>query len=329
MPVARNEQLDELYTLPGVECDTMAGRRGVSAACFGACEARGVRLGRPTPRMSKRDCRSRRSELSTLINLGKIMHVRQYAREIAFVWSAGSGLSDKMGLANATLLFHLSNALRATHQSVPRRYRVNLIGRPHDLWMRTVGGDIFVLHEVFGLGCYDLPCNSSDLRTVVDLGANIGLTTLYLASKAPEAQFICVEPVPANADLLRRNLAPLSRAIVVQAAVTKESGTVMFDDTRPAWGGGISRKGRLRVEAISIDDLLARYAPDRMIDLLKMDIEGAEAEVFSGPMLWLDRVACIIAELHPPFSLEQFRRLLIGRGFDILNGRMMPTAVRR
>jgi FkbM family methyltransferase len=257
------------------------------------------------------------------------MDLMQYAREIAFIWSAGSGLSDKIRLASATLVFHLSNALRATHQSVPRQYRVNLLGRPHDLWLRTVGGDIFVLHEVFGLGCYDVPFSSSHLRTIVDLGANVGLTTLYLASKASEARFICVEPSPGNVDLLRRNVAPLSQAVVVQAAVTKESGSVMFDDTRPAWGGGISRDGPLRVEAISIDDLLARYAPEGMIDLLKIDIEGAEAEVFSGPMAWLDRVVCIIAELHPPFSLEQFRRVLIARGFDILDGRMMPTAVRR
>jgi FkbM family methyltransferase len=157
----------------------------------------------------------------------------------------------------------------------------------------------------------------------------VGLTTLYLASKAPEARFICVEPAPGNVDLLRRNVAPVRQVVVVQAAVTNESGTVAFDDTRPAWGGGISRDGPLRVEAISLDDLLARYAPAGTIDLLKMDIEGAEAEVFSGPMEWLDRVACIIAELHPPFSLEQFRRLLIARGFDILDGRMMPTAVRR
>jgi FkbM family methyltransferase len=216
---------------------------------------------------------------------------------------------------------------RTSHQSTPRRYRVNLLGRPHDLWLRTVGGDIFVLHEVFKSGCYDLLFSSSKL--VVHLGANIGLRTLYLASKAAEARFICVEPAPGNASLLHRSLASLSQAIIVQAAVTRESGTVGFDDTRPAWGGGISRDGLLCVEAISIDDLLARYAPEGMIDLLKMDVEGAEAEVFSGPMAWLDRVACVIAELHPPFPPEQFRRLLVARGFEILDGRMMPTAVRR
>jgi FkbM family methyltransferase len=116
---------------------------------------------------------------------------------------------------------------------------------------------------------------------------------------------------------------------VVQAAISNESGTITFDDDRQTWGGGICGEGRLRVEAISMDDLLARHAPDTQIDLLKMDIEGAESHVLSGQMAWLDRVGCIVAELHPPFTLEQFRQLLVPRGFEILGGRMMPTAVRR
>ena len=257
------------------------------------------------------------------------MDLAQYAREVTFAWSRGSTLSSKLRLANATLAFHLSNAAGATYKSAAKRYRVNLIGRPHDLWLRTVGGDVFVLHEVFGSGCYDPPTGLPTPRTIVDLGANVGLTTLYFASKAPGARFICVEPAPSNAELLRRNVRVLPQVVIVQAAVAKTSGTVAFDDTRPTWGGGITCGGGIRVAAISIDDLIMHYAPEGMIDLLKMDIEGAEADVLSGPMHWLDRVSCIVAELHPPFTLEQFRGLMITRGFDIIAGQMLPTALRR
>lgn len=256
------------------------------------------------------------------------MKLAQYASEVALAWSVGSTLFSKLRLANATLTFHLSNAAGAAHKSVAKQYQVNLIGRPHDLWLRTIGGDIFVLHEVFGTDCYYPPVSFSTLRTIVDLGANVGLTTLYLASKAPEARFICVEPDPSNAELLRRNVSALPEVVIVEAAVAKTSGTVAFDDMRPSWGGGIVRDGRLRVEAISIDDLIIRYAPEGMIDLVKMDIEGAEADVLSGPMQWLDRVSCIVAELHPPFTFEQFQNLMIARGFDIIGGRMLPTALR-
>jgi FkbM family methyltransferase len=260
---------------------------------------------------------------------GNRMKLAEYAREVAFAWSRGSTMSSKLRLANATLTFHLSNAVRATHKSAAKRYRVNLIGRPHDLWLRTVGGDIFVLHEVFGSGCYDLPSGLHAPRTIIDLGANIGLTTLYFASKAPGARFICVEPVPSNVELLRRNVRVLPQAVIVEAAVAKTSGTVLFDDTRPTWGGSIACNGRLYVQSISIDDLIMRYAPEGVIDLLKIDIEGAEADVLSSPMRWLDRVSCIVAELHPPFTLERFRDLMIMHGFDIVAGQMLPTALRR
>jgi FkbM family methyltransferase len=257
------------------------------------------------------------------------MNIRRYIQELAFAWSAGHRASDKIRLATATLAFHVSNALKMRHASPPKCYQVNLIGSPHDLWLRTVGGDLFVLHEIFGSACYALPFDPSRLKIVVDLGANIGITTLYLAAMAPEARFLCVEPAPRNANLLRRNVAVVRHAIVVQAAAANESGTVSFDDTRPTWGGKLADDGALEVRAMSLDDLLDCYVPEGTIDLLKIDIEGAEAELFTGPMAWLDRVDCIIAEIHAPFSFDQFQRILIARGFDILTDRMIPTAVRR
>lgn len=55
------------------------------------------------------------------------------------------------------------------------------------------------------------------------------------------------------------------------------------------------------VRAITVEDILERYALQR-IDLLKIDIEGAELELFSaGDLTWLDRVDCIAIELHDHF----------------------------
>lgn len=255
------------------------------------------------------------------------MDTVQYCRETAFVWWAAVTFRDRVRLVSATMAFHLSNATRKNRKSVPKCYRVNLVGKPQDLWLRTIGGDIFVLYEVFGSDCYKPPPGLS-LNTIVDLGANVGCATLYLSSIAPSAKFICVEPVPSNVEILRRNLASVRGVTVVQAAISGKSGVVAFDDQRPAWGGKISTSGQLDVEAMSIDDLFARYAPEGMIDLVKMDIEGAEADVFSGPMRWLDRVRCITAELHAGFSFEHFRDILSGRGFDVSN-QMIPTAIRR
>lgn len=263
--------------------------------------------------------------------------IRRYLREVATALRIGAGPLDGARLAWATLAFHLGN-LRgdprgARGPSPPRRYRVRLAGRPQDLWLRTRGGDLFVLHEVFLSRCYDVPgFDASGAGTIVDLGANVGLASLYLATRAPRARLVCVEPSPANAGLLRRNLAALPNATVVEAAVAAGSGPVAFDDGHPAWGGRLAAHGPTLVRGLSMDDLLRETLPVGRVDLLKVDIEGAERELFAGDTGWLDRVDRIVAELHPPYAFEEFRALLAGRGFAVHGagegGFPMPTAIR-
>lgn len=257
--------------------------------------------------------------------------VTQYTKEMGLAFSLGASLSDKLRLATATLAFHAANAAGGRSPSEPRRYGIKLRGRRHELWLRTFGGDIFILHELFGTNCYTIPAQIKTPRTIVDLGANVGLSTLYLATHAPQARFICVEPDPLNADLLRRNLVGIEESTIVEAAIAQESGTRSFEGTRPAWGGGLSDKGNLTVRSISMDDLLAQHVPTGRVNLVKMDIEGAESEVLTGEMRWLDQVDCIIAELHPPYSFEKFSQALSSRGFTPVHpettGRM-PMAIR-
>ncbi len=209
---------------------------------------------------------------------------------------------------------------------------MNLFGRDRDVWLRTMGGDFFVLHEVFGTNCYDLRGLVPQARTVVDLGANVGLTSLYFASIYPNARLICVEPMPSNLAILKRNVGPIG-AVVVEAAVADTCGTATFDGTRPAWGGGLSHQGNITVATVSIDRILDDHVSDGDVDILKMDIEGAERLVFNGSMAWLDRVRCIVAELHHPFEFQTFKSVLNARGFDVFpggsGGLHMPTAIRR
>ena len=257
--------------------------------------------------------------------------IRQYAREFRLAARIGATLADRLRLIKATAAFHVGNARHAHAPSGTERYRVQLLGRTHDLWMRTSSGDIFILYEVFLSECYDIPgYDFRDAGLIVDLGANIGLASLYFAGRAPRARLICVEPSPGNADLLRRNLAAIPEATVVEAAAAGTSGTLPFDDDRPAWGGRLSASGRKTVRAVGMADLLQRCAPGERVDLLKIDIEGGELDLFAGDLSWLARVDRIVAELHPPFTFERFRTLLTGHGFAVRDGAgsTPPTAFR-
>jgi FkbM family methyltransferase len=238
----------------------------------------------------------------------------------------GASWPDRLRLAGATLEFHASNFARPGRPSAaptPDRYRVQLGGRVTDLWLRRRSGDFFVLHEVFTSAVYQFPRKwLGDPATVVDLGANVGLTTLFFAQFFPEARYICVEPNPANAAILRRNVAWLgARAQVIEAAVSDRSGQVSFDDTLPSYDGhiasGIGLQAFPLVRACTLDEIVASCGLAR-IDLLKIDIEGAERDVFARSPDCLSQVGVIIIELHRGYALADFEKDVAPLGFTVI-----------
>src|SRR5215831_16573180 len=114
-----------------------------------------------------------------------------------------------------------------------------------------------------------------------------------------------------NAALCARNLAPFGqRCKVLHAAVWSTSGEIeYYDDSLHLSGHSISDLGRhfggsrKRATAMTIDEILSRFNASQ-VDYLKMDIEGAEFEVFRGPMGWARRVRSLGVEIHPPATYE-------------------------
>jgi FkbM family methyltransferase len=210
-------------------------------------------------------------------------------------------------------------------------------GQPFDLWLRTRAGDLFVLHEVLVTECYEIPRGLGIEPTmIVDLGANVGITTLYYARRFPAARFVCVEPDPANAALLRRNVDHLGdRVVVIEAAITARSGVVAFDDSGWSWGVQLRAGGAggRAVAGLSMPDLMARIgAPS--VDLVKIDIENGVAGLFEADRGWLARVRAMIVELVPDYPLERLAADVGPLGFEVLAegspvGNRMVMAVRR
>lgn len=309
----------------------------VRASIVEACGGHGTVLRRSSSRAITSDGGAEKdytARVPDAIGVSALMRkIWRYLREFLFAMRTSATFADGSRLVRATAAFHFGNLRRTRGASAPVRYRVLLLGRAHDLWLRTFAGDLFVLYEVFLSRCYEMPdFDFANTKLIVDLGANVGLTTLYFAGRAPQARFICVEPSPANVQLLRRNLAAVPNATVVEAAAAGRSGSLAFDDERPAWGSLLSECGRSTVQGICMDDLLQQVAPDARIDLLKIDIEGAEQDLFAGDAAWIDQVDCIVAELHHPYTFEEFHALLTDRGFVVHGseegGYAMPTAIR-
>jgi len=167
------------------------------------------------------------------------------------------------------------------------------------------GSDSFIHGEVFEQEVYKLPL-SKPPSTILDLGANIGLSSVYFGRMYPDARIACVEPHPGNASLLRRNLpANGVRAEVVEAAIDRSDGRAMLELDRKDYGHRLAvgaaspAAGRIEVEAISVPTLCSRLGWDR-IGLLKVDIEGHEKSLLAEPCEWMHRVDSMCIEWHYP-----------------------------
>jgi FkbM family methyltransferase len=183
------------------------------------------------------------------------------------------------------------------------------------------GADAFIHSEVFEHQYYRLPL-AHEPATILDLGANIGLSAIYFARLFPDAALACVEPAPDNLLLLRRNLALNGvRATVMAAAVDAKDRPLLLElqgrDYEHKIVESCEHAGRpaLKVEGVSVPTILQHLSWDR-IGLLKVDIEGHEAALFAGDCERLERVDVMCIEWHVDCGAARLASLAERFGFD-------------
>ena len=186
-----------------------------------------------------------------------------------------------------------------------------LFGRPQELTVRpvelrhpvrlrpgTTDGRVF--RDVVRGGEYELVEMDRSPQTIVDVGANIGITSIYFANRYPEARIIAVEPEASNYEILVRNAARYRSITPIRAAIWSRDGEVNIGldlDATEAdkWGFHVRDNG-IPVRALTMRTLM-REAGIGRIGLLKMDVEGDEHEIFQVSD-WMECVDALAIELH-------------------------------
>lgn len=161
--------------------------------------------------------------------------------------------------------------------------------------------DFDTYEHVFVLKEYDFPI-PFDPKLIIDGGANIGMSALYFARRFPNATILAIEPDPANCASLLHNTRDYPKVEAIQAGLWSHSGHLRIKDDRAdanafqvEWSEDPSSD---TLPARSISELLEKSGGG-VIDILKLDIEGAEKEIFrTGFESWLPKTRLLIVELH-------------------------------
>lgn len=134
--------------------------------------------------------------------------------------------------------------------------------------------------------------------TIVDAGAHIGMASILFTLKYPAARIIAIEPESSNFAALTRNTASYKNITPIQAALWREDGQVTLgpSNAHPKGAFRIDGNGQQSARAITMETVM-RETGIASIDLLKVDIEGAEIEVFAC-CPWFKKVQVTAIELH-------------------------------
>lgn len=196
-------------------------------------------------------------------------------------------------------------------------------GLEYPVMLRQNTLDNFVAHEIFVHQFYDVSMKNSRMysdyieeysvrepKYILDAGGNIGLAAIYYAVNYPNAEIITVEPDTDNYYLLCEHVKHYKNIKPVRGAVWDKQTKVCISNRKHAvWDNGTLNAGKYIVDenaveneeyvpAFTIDYLMGKHGIDK-IDILKMDVEGAEREIFSGEhKKWLPKVKILIVEHH-------------------------------
>jgi FkbM family methyltransferase len=181
--------------------------------------------------------------------------------------------------------------------------KVNVVHTPlakHPIYLRIRKSDVKVFKQIFIDREYDFPV--ADPAVIVDAGANVGLTSVFFANKFPHARIFSIEPDAENFAMLLRNVAKYPQITPIQGALWHCHEMLGVTHQHHGSAGLQVHPGRAdEVKSFTVTDLIEGFSLDR-IDLLKVDIEGSERDIFASSKAWIDAIDTIFIELHDRYA---------------------------
>ncbi|GEM_PF-523393 len=185
---------------------------------------------------------------------------------------------------------------------------------PQHVELRGKTSDWWVFYQIYVCKEYPFFQNFTPTK-IIDAGANIGITSIFYRDHYPDAEIIALEVDENNQHLLKKNLSNDAKTEILNCALwSSETQLSINNPTADNYSFQVEEDTEGKIKGVSIKWIL-NYKKWNTIDLLKIDIEGAEYFLFNEACdSWLNKVDIIIIELHERYQPGCTKRL-----FDALS----------
>jgi FkbM family methyltransferase len=213
-------------------------------------------------------------------------------------------------------------------------------GRTRTFHHRGVPADASVVQQIFVnqeyslrrlrrgselLAGYGDVVNHGKSPLIIDAGANIGASAVWFAIEYPQAQVVAFEPEEGNFRVLAKNAEGLNIEPHKAAIGSRDGKVNVRDPGNREWGYQTEISDTGTCDMMSISRLVERkMAAGSVPFIAKIDIEGAELDLFAGPTAWVDDFPVVIIELHDWLlpkqrTAEPFLKCVAGRNRDFVH----------
>ena len=169
------------------------------------------------------------------------------------------------------------------------------------IFLRPGTKDKETFNEIFRDNLYGIPLPFSP-GVIIDAGANTGIASVFFKTKYPGVKIAAVEIESSNADMIRKNLKCGPGFFIYQKALYNKKAFFKVEDPFNATNSFVIREVAqgegYDIGSITIDEIMQEQNWDN-VDILKIDIEGAEKILFeSGYQSWLPKIKVVMIETH-------------------------------
>jgi FkbM family methyltransferase len=173
------------------------------------------------------------------------------------------------------------------------------------LIIRPGTSDINVFISIFILGDLRLKINFMP-ELIIDAGAYTGISALYYSSIFPDAKIVAIEPELSNFEVLEKNTKKIKNIDRIHAGLWNWDANLKINARETGkWGFTVKEvvaNEAFDVKGVTVETVLEKTGQEE-IDILKIDIEGSEKEVFEkNTQGWINRVKVLVVELHDRYK---------------------------